>query len=47
MTTTAFTLFFADKDATFNVDRATLQGGWREDRKWQCDVKEQAYKNKI
>lgn len=47
MTTTAFTLFFADKVATFNVDRATLQGGWREDRTWQCDVKEQVFKNKI
>ena len=47
MTTTASTLFFADKESTFNVDRATLQGGWQEDRTWQCDVKEQAVKNKI
>jgi len=47
MTSTASTIFFADTESTFNVDRATLQGGWRDDRTWRCDVKEMRVKNKI
>lgn len=47
MTSTVSTLFFKDTDGSFNVDRATLLGGWRDDRTWQCDIKEQAIKNKI
>jgi len=47
MTATVSTLSFKDDEWSFNVDRATLLGGWREKRTWQCDIKEQAFKNKI
>lgn len=47
MTTSASTLFIEDSETSFNIDRATLRGGWREDRSWTCDAKEIALKNKI
>ncbi len=47
ITATASVISFTQDKSTFNVDRATLNGGWRELRDWQCDVKEKILKNKI
>ena len=44
---TATVISFVQGEYAFNVDRATLNGGWRELRDWQCDVKEKRLENKI
>ena len=39
---------FITENLSFNVDRATLKGGWSEhEANWQCDLKEKILKNKI
>ena len=46
--TSSLISFYENKSSEkFNVDRETLNGGWRDLRDWQCEVKEKVLKNKI
>lgn len=47
ITATASVISFTQDKTVFNVDRETLNGGWRDLRDWQCEVKEKVLRNKI